>query len=77
MPLEKGSSRETVSRNIETEMHHGKGQKQAVAIAMKEAGLSNKKDSATAPDYVKSYMDAVRRGDSAGMMSASDRMRRR
>lgn len=38
MPLEKGSSKETVGHNIETEMHHGKPQPQAVAIAMRAAG---------------------------------------
>jgi len=40
MPLEKGSSHETISRNISTEMHHGKPQKQAIAIAMRSAGKS-------------------------------------
>jgi hypothetical protein len=42
MPLEEGSSREVVGRNIKTEMEHGKPQKQAVAIALNKAGLSNK-----------------------------------
>src|SRR4051812_28620837 len=41
MPLKQGSSREVVSQNIKTEMAHGKPQEQAVAIALKEAGLSN------------------------------------
>lgn len=40
MPLEKGSSNETVGHNIKTEMAHGKPQKQAVAIALKTAGKS-------------------------------------
>lgn len=40
MPLKKGSSRAVVSRNIKTEMTHGKPQKQAVAIALKVAGKS-------------------------------------
>lgn len=40
MPLKEGSSQETVSENIATEMHHGKPQEQAVAIAMEKAGLS-------------------------------------
>jgi hypothetical protein len=40
MPLFKGSSRGTISRNIKTEMEHGKEQPQAVAIAMREAGKS-------------------------------------
>jgi hypothetical protein len=42
MPLEKGSSREVVGHNIKTEQEHGKPRKQAVAIALSEAGLSNK-----------------------------------
>ena len=37
MPLRKGSSRETVSANIKTEMGAGKPQKQAVAIALSMA----------------------------------------
>lgn len=48
MPLKQGSSHETISQNIKTEMAHGKPQKQAVAIAMHTAGKSNKDDE---PDY--------------------------
>lgn len=39
MPLMKGKSRKTISDNIRTEMNAGKPQKQAVAIAMHEAGM--------------------------------------
>ena len=44
MPLKEGSSREVVGENISTEMGAGKGQEQAVAIALKKAGLSTLDD---------------------------------
>ncbi len=40
MPLQKGSSKQAISNNIKTEMAAGKPQKQAIAIAMSEAGKS-------------------------------------
>ena len=40
MPLKSGRSRKVVSENISELMHSGRPQKQAVAIALKEAGLS-------------------------------------
>jgi hypothetical protein len=43
MPLKKGKSKETISKNIKTLMHEGREQKQAIAIAMRTAGVARKK----------------------------------
>jgi hypothetical protein len=40
MPLAHGSSQSAISKNIETERAAGKPEKQAIAIAMSEAGKS-------------------------------------
>ncbi len=43
MPLKKGKSSKIISENIEELIHEGYPQKQAIAIAMKTAGISRKK----------------------------------
>lgn len=42
MPLKKGSSQAAISSNIKTEQAAGKPHAQAVAIAMREAGVPKK-----------------------------------
>jgi hypothetical protein len=53
MPLKKGSSRETVSENIKTEMKAGKPQRQAVAIALDVARRAKRaRGGFTSPAYI-------------------------
>ena len=49
MPLKRGSSKQTISRNIATERRHGKPPKQAVAIALAQARRTKRKGGPSVP----------------------------
>lgn len=45
MPLKRGYSKKTISKNIKTEIKHGKPRKQAIAIALSVARKARAKRS--------------------------------
>lgn len=71
MPLESGSSQAAISRNIATERHAGKPEKQAIAIAMSKAGKS-RSDSGDAVEAMRrNKLDAI--VDAVAMLSKDGR----
>lgn len=61
MPLEKGSSQNTISHNIEKLMNEGRDRKQAIAIALNNAGKSKKDQETNDPLLKYSALSSVGR----------------
>jgi hypothetical protein len=70
MPLLKG--KENIGHNVETEENAGKPKKQAVAIALREAGVPKAKDAGTVTVPNAGIPAAARRPAEDGSYSAGD-----
>ena len=77
MPLDPGKSQATISKNIATERHAGKPERQAIAIAESEArrtGRDAQAPLATAPNAAapRNFHEERAGGGTMGSVSAND-----
>ena len=62
MPLQTGSGKKTISKNISELMHSGRPQKQSIAIAMSKAGKSKNKKHMMSDKEMKQHAMKMRAG---------------
>lgn len=73
MPLKKGRSKKVVSENISELMRSGRPQKQAIAIAMREAGMTkNKRPHGSGPFSDAEMAQGYKKGEKVSFEDLTD-----
>ena len=76
-PLKRGKSRAAISANIRTEMRAGKPQKQAVAIALRKAGVARKASRKRKSSRSRPGSNLTRAKETASLSRSAHRSKRR